>query len=463
MNNLNGVTLQTLLEKANIGVVIHNWDTKVVYANPVALKLLRLTHEQMIGTDAKDPQWRFIDEGNRPVQPENYPVSLVKRFKAPLNNEVLGVIDSKNNEPSWFMVNAYPELSKTIEESFLVVTFNDISAQKNLFSFRAIVDNAKDIIIVTEAEDIKAPLSPRIVYVNKAFENLTGYTKDEVIGETPRILQGKDTDKAELAKITQALKNKQAVSSTILNYSKSGHPYWLNMDIFPLTNKYGEVTHFAALERDVTSDKYYAEQLESKNKGLKEIKANLETMIREKTKELHDANKKLYHHAYYDELTDIPNRRSFTEQAIKQFSRAKREHSAMLTGLIDIDLFKRFNDTYGHAIGDQVLVSVATTLSSFFRQEDVYGRYGGEEFAFCILISDHSKVLDICQRLKDKMAQSIIKLEDSTELSVTVSIGVSIASTECTNSLTDELIKADKALYEAKNCGRNCVKINGEP
>ncbi|MDT0604772.1 diguanylate cyclase [Thalassotalea castellviae] len=460
MKSLTGVTLQSLLEKANIGVVIHNWDTKVVYANPVALKLLRLTHEQMIGKDAKDPQWRFIDEGYRPIQPENYPVSLVKRFKTPLNNEVLGVVDSKNEQPSWFMVNAYPELSNTITESFLVVTFNDISEQKNLFSYSAIVDNAKDVIIVTEAESIEAPLSPRIVYVNKAFEALTGYTKDEVIGETPRILQGKDTDKAELAKIRHALTEKKSIKSTILNYSKSGHPYWLNMDIFPLTNKYGDVTHFAALERDVTSDKYYAEQLESKNKGLKEIKANLESIIREKTQKLHDANKKLYRHAYYDDLTDIPNRRSFTEQAVKQFSRAKRENSVILSGLIDIDLFKRFNDTYGHAIGDQVLVSVATSLSSFFRQEDVYGRYGGEEFAFCILISDQNKALDICERLKDKMAQSMITLEDNTELSVTVSIGVSVATADKTTNLTDEIIKADKALYEAKNNGRNCVKIS---
>lgn len=460
MKNLTGVTLQTLLEKANIGVVIHNWDTKVVYANPVALKLLRLTHDQIIGKDAKDPQWRFIDEGNRPIQPENYPVSLVKRFKAPLNNEVLGVTDSKNEEPSWFMVNAYPELSNNLEESFLVVTFNDISEQKNLFSYSAIVDNAIDVIIVTEADSIDAPLSPRIVYVNKAFESLTGYSKEEVIGETPRILQGKDTDKAELAKIRKALSENQAINSTILNYSKSGHPYWLNMDIFPLTNKYGEVTHFAALERDVTSEKYYADQLESKNKGLKEIKANLEAIIREKTQELHDANKKLYHHAYYDELTDIPNRRYFIEQATKQFSRANREHCVTLTGLIDIDLFKQFNDSYGHAVGDKVLVAVSNTLSSFFRQEDAYGRYGGEEFAFCILITDDSKVMEICQRLKDKMSQAMVTLEDNTTLSITVSIGVSVANVDKVTLLEDELIKADKALYDAKSNGRNCVKMH---
>jgi PAS domain S-box-containing protein len=104
-----------------------------------------------------------------------------------------------------------------------------------------------------------------------------------VIGDTPRILQGKATDLEELKKIKKALINKETVNTTILNYSKTGHPYWLNMSIFPLKNKYGDVTHFAALERDVTSEKYYAEQLESKNKTLKEIKENLEQIIHQKT------------------------------------------------------------------------------------------------------------------------------------------------------------------------------------
>ncbi|MDO6425609.1 diguanylate cyclase [Thalassotalea sp. 1_MG-2023] len=460
MTKLNGVTLQTLLENANIGIVVHSWDTTVVYANPVALKLLRLTHEQIIGRDALDPQWRFIDEGNRPVQHENYPVSMVKRFKAPLNNEVLGVIDSNQLKPSWFMVNAYPELAHKIEDSFIVVTFNDISEQKHLFSFRSIVDNAQDVIIVTESANIDMPLGPSIVYVNKAFERLTGYTQDEVIGDTPRILQGKDTDKHELAKIKQALLNKQAITTTILNYSKTGHPYWLSMSIFPLKNKYGDVTHFAALERDVTSEKYYAEQLESKNLSLKNIKENLEKIIHEKTQELYDANKKLYHHAYYDALTEIPNRRSFTEQANKQLSRAKRDQAVILLGLIDIDLFKKFNDNYGHAVGDQVLIAVAKTLYAFFRQEDVFGRYGGEEFAFCILITDEDQAYDICERLSKKIALSTISLEDETQLSITVSIGASVAHVDEKTTLTKELNNADTALYQAKSSGRNCVKVN---
>ncbi len=459
MNDFNGVTLHTLLENANIGVVIHRWDTSVVYANPTALRLLRLSHDQIIGKTAMDPQWRFIDEANHPLPYDNFPVSLVKRFKAPLNNEVIGVIDSIESTPTWFMINAYPEFAKEIDDSFIIVTFNDISDQKNLFSFSEIVDNAQDVIIVTEADNIDKPLGPRIVYVNKAFEQLTGYSKEEAVGETPRILQGKETDLDELAKIKKALVNKTAISTTILNYSKTGHPYWLNINIFPLQNKYGEITHFAALERDVTSEKYYAEQLESKNKTLKEIKENLEQIIHQKTQELHDANKQLYHHAYFDLLTKIPNRRSFTEQAIKQFSRGKREKVYVLTGLIDIDLFKKVNDTYGHDVGDLVLKEVAQTLSSFFRQEDVYGRFGGEEFAFCILITEQGKAFEICERFREKVAEKVIDLKDNTKLSITVSIGAAVTFDDESVTLEEEIKRADIALYDAKNSGRNCIRI----
>lgn len=462
MVDFNGVSIQSLLNNANIGIVIHRWDTSIVYANPTALKLLRLSHEQIIGKDALDPQWRFVDEGNMPIQHEDFPVSKVKRFQSPLNNEVLGVIDSSSIHPTWFLVNAYPEMAEDIDNSFIVVTFNDISQQIAHFSFGEIVDNAKDVIIVTEAKNIERPLGPKIVYVNKAFEQLTGYKKEEVIGETPRILQGKDTDKAELAKIRQALLEKQQVTATLLNYSKTGHPYWLKLDIFPLLNRNGEATHFAALERDVTSEKYYAEQLEIKNQNLKEIKENLEHIVHNKTVELHDLNKQLHNLAYYDGLTHIPNRRSFLDLAEQQLSRARRTPYWVMTGIIDIDHFKKFNDQYGHHFGDQVLIAVSNCISSFFRNEDAYGRYGGEEFAFCILLSDEAKGRQICERLREKVEQKDVETEQQTSVSVTVSIGAVIQKLNDNSTLESAMKIADKHLYIAKNNGRNCVEIGFE-
>lgn len=122
---------------------------------------------------------------------------------------------------------------------------------RNRFSFEDIVDKANDIIIVTEADPIDEP-GPRIVYVNPAFTELTGYTAEEAIGQNPRILQGEDTDPATRDRIREALARREPIRVEILNYSKSGDAYWLDMNIVPLFESDGEIRYFAAIERDLT-------------------------------------------------------------------------------------------------------------------------------------------------------------------------------------------------------------------
>lgn len=467
LREISDISLKILLENANIGVVIHRWDTSIIYANPTALKLLRLSYNQIIGKDAKDPGWNFIDEGNRKLQVEEYPVNKVKRFHSPLSNEVLGVVDGSLNV-SWFLVNAYMEFDEAEQEGFIVVTFNDITQDKFLFSCQTILDNTQDIVIVTEAENVEYPLGPKIVYVNKAFEKLTEYTAEEVIGETPRILQGQDTSKETRRKISVALGNIEPVTATIRNYSKSGRPYWLEMHIMPLRNRHGKVTHFAAIERDVTEQIYRAEQLERRNADLKELKKNLERIVGERTDQLRRANQELERMAYYDALTGIPNRQAFYGQINRLISLAKRRNLSIVVGIIDIDFFKQLNDRFGHPFGDQVLKEVGAVLVRFFRQEDVYGRVGGEEFAFAMLLEDAKDGLIIANRLLEnirKMQLQEIPTDDGVvvgtpDLKLTASIGL-YQSNEIKNlPEIDRLIKlADKALYLAKEGGRDQVKV----
>ena len=122
------------------------------------------------------------------------------------------------------------------------------------FDFQQIVDAANDVIIVTKSDPIDPP-GPEIVYVNKAFTDLTGYAPDEVMGKTPRLLQSSGTDVDTKRAIKQALQKQQPVRVTIRNYAKSGREYWLDVSILPLRDESGEVTHFAAIERDVTEQK----------------------------------------------------------------------------------------------------------------------------------------------------------------------------------------------------------------
>jgi len=138
------------------------------------------------------------------------------------------------------------------------------------FSLEDVVKFANDIVIVTEAYPLDEP-GPKIVYVNQAFTDLTGFAPEEVIGKTPRILQGLDSNPETRATIRAALEKKESVRTVIVNYSKSGRKYWLDINIIPLKNRKGEVTHFAAIERDLTEIKKAEEDIRKKNTQLAEL------------------------------------------------------------------------------------------------------------------------------------------------------------------------------------------------
>ncbi len=153
----------------------------------------------------------------------------------------------------WFDVSAYP-----IPEG-LAVYFRDVTGeredQEQLMLVDAALSRLNDIVMITTADELNDPDGPRIIYVNDSFEQLTGYTKEEAIGNTPRILQGPKTDRKELDRIRDALLNREHIRCEVLNYKKTGEPYWLELDITPLFNPQGECTHFVAVERDITGRK----------------------------------------------------------------------------------------------------------------------------------------------------------------------------------------------------------------
>lgn len=128
----------------------------------------------------------------------------------------------------------------------------------------------RDIVIVTKAYPLDAP-GPEIVYVNAAFEKRTGYLRHEVIGKTPRILQGEATDKNELARIRQAMDRCEPVRSVLVNYDRSRSPFWLELEISPLFDQEGNCTHFVAIERDITERKREEDLLKGQQKALEKI------------------------------------------------------------------------------------------------------------------------------------------------------------------------------------------------
>ncbi|PJD96843.1 MAG: hypothetical protein CK426_01850 [Legionella sp.] len=129
----------------------------------------------------------------------------------------------------------------------------DDSVQK--IPFKSILDQTNDVVIVTEADELDEPLGPKIIYVNQSFTKLTGYTEAEVLGKTPRILQGEKTDKNTLKQIRIALEKKETIYVELLNYAKDQTEYWLAFTIIPIKNSKGKVKYFAAIESDITARK----------------------------------------------------------------------------------------------------------------------------------------------------------------------------------------------------------------
>ncbi|WP_275271060.1 PAS domain-containing protein [Limnobacter sp. P1] len=156
------------------------------------------------------------------------------------------------------------ELTSTIEEK--------IDPQHSEL-LSACVERLNDIVMITEASPIDAP-GPRIIYVNSAFERVTGYGRNEVIGKSPRLLQGPETDKTELQKVRAALVNKESVHVELVNYGKSGKPHWLEMDIVPVLGANGEIPYFASIQRDVT-ERRRAEDKLKRNEALQRIGGRL--------------------------------------------------------------------------------------------------------------------------------------------------------------------------------------------
>lgn len=150
----------------------------------------------------------------------------------------------------------------------LVGAIQDITKRKQeelqLKLLESVVTNINDAVLITEAQELDEP-GPRILYVNDAFTRMTGYTSEDVIGKSPRFLQGPKTDKEELKKLSKAIRAYKSCDVTIINYDKKGSEFWVNFEVTPVTNEQGLCTHFIAIQRDVTAKKIDGQKSEFLN------------------------------------------------------------------------------------------------------------------------------------------------------------------------------------------------------
>ncbi|CZJ02226.1 TPA: diguanylate cyclase [Legionella pneumophila subsp. pneumophila] len=270
-----------------------------------------------------------------------------------------------------------------------------------------LIDETSDMVIITKADPLDAPNGPEVVWVNKAFEKISKYKANEIIGQTPRILQGKETNQNTLKMIREAMKAQTSINVELLNYTKDGTPYWINFSIVYLRDGQGNLCYLGAIERDITAIK------------------NLNFQLSEKAKT--------------DPLTNVYNQENFFiagNEAVKNFHQ-NQEAVGLL--FFDVDDFKGINDTQGHIYGDKILKKVAQESLKLVRKTDNVFRYGGDEFAIIFSGIDVKTLERKAQQLQKKLAKSHIS----------VSIGGTI-SKQSDKSINTLLARADEALYYVK-------------
>ncbi len=307
--------------------------------------------------------------------------------------------------------------------SFLGVT-RDISERKRIeldLHIAAIAFQSQDGMIVTDAHST-------ILRVNSAFTQITGYEAEDVIGMTPRILQSGRHDAAFYSAIWATIRTSGVWHGEIWNKRKNGDVYPEQITITAVKDSTEQITHYVAVLRDITVRK----QLE------KEV-----TQL-----------------AFFDTLTQLPNRRLFNDRLSQSLTRAKRAQTSLALMFIDLDKFKPINDTYGHETGDWVLQTVARRIEGALRASDTAARVGGDEFlALLPDLKSSDDALTVAEKIRLALEQPFVTQAGVTLLA-SASIGIAIFPDHAQSE--EALLRlGDRAMYEAKNAGGNFVRLCG--
>ena len=338
--------------------------------------------------------------------------------------------------------------------------------EERLYLLESVVLSINDVVLITEAEPFDLP-GPRVIYVNEAFKRMTGYSNEEIIGKTPRILQGAKTERDQLDKIRRALESWESVRVEMTNYRKDGSEFTVELSISPIANDQGWYTHWVSVQRETTERKQAEEALNQAHRQLRTANEQLETRVSLRTAELSASNRELkseinerqrieeqlIHDAFHDTLTGLPNRALFIDRlkiALSRFARHSERQFAVF--FIDLDRFKLVNDSLGHLNGDSLLVGVARRLEAVLRSNDIVARLGGDEFMIMVEdLNDPNDAFLLAQQIQDALGQSFEI--GGHELFVSASIGIALSGGGYTRP--DAMMRdADAAMYRAKAAGK---------
>jgi diguanylate cyclase (GGDEF)-like protein/PAS domain S-box-containing protein len=330
----------------------------------------------------------------------------------------------EDTEPSWFQVIAAlkPNITNTKSIARFVLAVRDITLQKKAQAteqINALAFHTREAIMITDAEQ-------RIIRVNRAFTDITGYQESEVVGAKPSILSSGLHEASFYQNLWQMLHQNDVWSGEIYNRRKNGEVYPEHIVINTLKDTNNNITHYIASFNDISKAK--ADQ------------------------------QRIHKLAFYDPLTHLPNRRLLLERINEVQIECQRsgDYAALL--FIDLDHFKRLNDSFGHSYGDNLLNQLAERLQLSIRATDTLARPGGDEFILLAKLQttkQNTAALD-AENLGNKLLEEIRHpfVLKGLDYNITASIGIALFNDN--NKAIDELMSsADLAMYHSKESGRN--------
>lgn len=261
-----------------------------------------------------------------------------------------------------------------------------------------------------------------ITYVNDLFCEISGYNESELLGQNHRILNSGHHSQEFFKDLWATISSGQIWFGDICNKAKDGQLYWVRTTIVPfIDSKSGKPTKYQAIRFDITKSKQYEAKLQ----------------------EL----------AHYDALTKLPNRTLFSTRYAQAIDKVEHSPLVLAVCFIDLDYFKTINDTFGHDVGDKLLIHVSKRIEHCIRAEDTLSRQGGDEFA---LLLGGMATEEECKQLLNRVLQSVAEpyVIDENRIQISASAGLSIYSVG-EEDMGAVLRQTDKAMYQAKLAGRN--------
>lgn len=406
---------QTLFDRASDGILIFKPNGDFISCNKSFATMHGYTAQEMLTLNLKD-----LDT------PES--ASLVpERMQCIMAGEALTFeVENYRKDGSVFPMEVSASLIEVGGE-FLIQSFSrDITerklAEKDLRVLAASFETHEAILITDNYANI--------IKVNRAFQNITGYSSEDVLGKNPRILSAGRQNKEFYEDMWQQLLSNGTWSGEVWDKRKNGqvYPKWLT--VTAVKDNTGKTTEYVGIFKDMTARKR--------------------------------ADDEIHNLAFYDALTRLPNRRLLMDRMRSALSSSVRSHHYGAVLFLDMDKFKIINDTLGHDYGDRLLIEVSMRIQSCVRETDTVARLGGDEFVILLEeIDDHAenaslKVSHIAEKIRASLTVPY-QLKGS-EYHSSPSIGVSLFYGN--EESIDVLLKqADMAMYQAKDAGRNAVSF----